>query len=173
MRSISIGRASGFPIARPLKSGAPYRLGRFTSHHRLATPVSPWERLKIGAGTPPILTKHGWLIVYHGVSETVATGRWRSPLLLGRGDGAFKEHPRVIRYRSAEPVLTPVLPQEREGVVANVVFPTGIDRRDDLGTPSRFDVYYGMADKRIGVARLDLPDSLPAGNDAPLDRIMS
>ena len=31
--------------------------------------MSPWERLKIGGGTPPILTRHGWLIVYHGVSE--------------------------------------------------------------------------------------------------------
>jgi predicted GH43/DUF377 family glycosyl hydrolase len=72
-----------------------------------------------------------------------------------------KEHPRVIRYRSAEPVLTPVLPQERHGAVPNVVFPTGIDRRDDLGSPDRFDVYYGMADNRIGVARLDLPDFLP------------
>ena len=47
----------------------PHCLGQFTSHHRLATPVSPWERLKIGGGTPPILTRHGWLIVYHGVSE--------------------------------------------------------------------------------------------------------
>jgi hypothetical protein len=46
-----------------LKSSEPEHLGRFTSHHRLATPVSPWERLKIGAGTPPILTRHGWLIV--------------------------------------------------------------------------------------------------------------
>ena len=46
------------------------RLGLFNSHHRLATPVSPWERLKIGGGTPPILTRRGhWLIVYHGVSE--------------------------------------------------------------------------------------------------------
>ena len=43
----------------------------------------------------------------------------------------------------------------------NVVFPTAIDRRDDLGLPGRFDVYYGMADSRIGVARLDLPDHLP------------
>jgi beta-1,2-mannobiose phosphorylase / 1,2-beta-oligomannan phosphorylase len=79
-----------------------------------------------------------------------------------------KQHPRVVRYRSVEPVLTPVLPQERDGIVANVVFPTGIDRRDDLGTawPDRFDVYYGMADNRIGVARLDLPDHLPAGADA-------
>jgi beta-1,2-mannobiose phosphorylase / 1,2-beta-oligomannan phosphorylase len=72
-----------------------------------------------------------------------------------------KEHPRVIRYRSAEPVLTPVLPQERVGAIANVVFPTGIDCRCDLGLPDRFDVYYGMADDRIGVARLDLPDFLP------------
>jgi predicted GH43/DUF377 family glycosyl hydrolase len=74
-----------------------------------------------------------------------------------------KEHPRVIRYRSTKPVLTPVLPQERRGIVANVVFPTGIDRRDDLGSSDRFDVYYGMADNRIGVARLDLPDTLPSG----------
>ena len=58
-------------------------------------------------------------------------------------------------------MLTPELPQERLGAVANVVFPTGIDRRDDLGTPERFDVYYGMADDQIGVARLDLPDELP------------
>jgi predicted GH43/DUF377 family glycosyl hydrolase len=72
-----------------------------------------------------------------------------------------KEHPLVISYRSAEPVLAPEMPQERHGTVANVVFPTGIDRRDDLGTPDRFDVYYGMADNRIGVARLDLPDQLP------------
>jgi hypothetical protein len=40
--------------------------------------------------------------------------------------------------------------------------PPGIDRRDDLGLSNRFDVYYGMADSRIGVARLDLPDLLPA-----------
>jgi len=74
-----------------------------------------------------------------------------------------KEHPRTIRYRSAEPVLRPELPEECHGTIANVVFPTGIDRRDDLGTPDRFDVYYGMADNRIGVARLDLPEHLPLG----------
>jgi predicted GH43/DUF377 family glycosyl hydrolase len=70
-------------------------------------------------------------------------------------------HPRVIRYRSPDPVLTPELPEERLGTVGNVVFPTGIDRRDDLGSPDRFDVYYGMADNRIGVARLDVPELLP------------
>ena len=72
----------------------------------------------------------------------------------------------MIRYRSPEPVLTPESPEELRGTIANVVFPTGIDRRDDLGLPDRFDVYYGMADNRIGVARLDMPDFLPPGGVA-------
>jgi beta-1,2-mannobiose phosphorylase / 1,2-beta-oligomannan phosphorylase len=77
-----------------------------------------------------------------------------------------KEHPRVICYRSPEPVLTPESPEELRGTIANVVFPTGIDRRDGLGAPDRFDIYYGMADSRIGVARLDLPEVLPPGGAA-------
>ena len=132
------------------------------SHYRLASPVSPWESLKIGCGTPPILTRHGWLVVYHGVSEIGQPSNGVHHLCYAAGLMVLsKEHPQVIRYRSAEPVLTPTLPQERQGTIANVVFPTGIDRREDLGSPDRFDVYYGMADYRIGVARLDLPDFLP------------
>jgi predicted GH43/DUF377 family glycosyl hydrolase len=137
------------------------RFGKFTSHHRLATPVSPWERLKIGAGTPPILTRHGWLIVYHGVSDLARSGHAHQLCYSAGVMVLSKEHPQVIRYRSAEPVLTPDLPQEKTGTIANVVFPTGIDRRDDLGLRDRLDVYYGMADNRIGVARLDVPASLP------------
>jgi len=158
----------------PLEACEPSCLGKFTSHHRLAAPVSPWERLKIGAGTPPILGRHGWLIVYHGVSETAKPGNAGRQLCYSAGVMVLsKEHPRVIRYRSAEPVLIPSLPQERDGTVANVVFPTGIDRRDDLGSPGRFDVYYGMADNRIGVARLDVPDFVPTGGvaDPPEARV--
>jgi predicted GH43/DUF377 family glycosyl hydrolase len=144
-----------------IKGGESYHRCRFTSHHRLAAPVAPWERLKIGGGTPPILTRHGWLIVYHGVSEIAQPNNAGHHCYSAGVMVLSKEHPHVIRYRSAEPVLTPVLPQERSGTIANVVFPTGIDRRDDLGSPDRFDVYYGMADNRIGVARLDMPASLP------------
>ena len=145
-----------------LEGADPQHLGLLNSHDRLAAPVAPWERLKIGGGTPPILTRHGWLIIYHGVSDTGEPGNDGRHLLYSAGVMVLsKEHPRVIRYRSAEPVLTPVLPQERHGTIANVVFPTGIDRRDDIGSPDRFDVYYGMADYRIGVARLDLPDFVP------------
>jgi beta-1,2-mannobiose phosphorylase / 1,2-beta-oligomannan phosphorylase len=150
-----------------LEDCEPCRLGPFSCHHRLATPVSPWERLKIGGGTPPILTRHGWLIVYHGVSELVDPGTPGHQYCYSAGLMVLsKEHPQVIRYRSVDPVLTPVLPEERIGMIADVVFPTGIDRRDDLGSPDRFDVYYGMADDRIGVARLDMPDSLPEGCSA-------
>ena len=84
-------------------------------------------------------------------------------MLLGWGDGALggasARHPLSFAGAGADAEL----PQERQGIVANVVFPTGIDRRDDLGSPDRFDVYYGMADNRIGVARLDVPEHLPPG----------
>ena len=140
------------------------RFGRFASHHRLASPVSQWERLKIGGGTPPILTRHGWLIVYHGVGEVEGPADTGRQLCYSAGVMVLSgEHPQRLLYRSAQPVLAPELPQERSGTIDNVVFPTGIDRRDDLGMPDRFDVYYGMADDRIGVARLDLPEALPFG----------
>jgi predicted GH43/DUF377 family glycosyl hydrolase len=145
------------------------RLGLFNSHHRLAAPVAAWERLKIGVGTPPILTRHGWLILYHGVEQLASPDSDGRHLLYSAGLMVLtQEHPQVIRYRSPEPILSPDLPEERVGTVANVVFPTGIDRRDDLGVPDRFDVYYGMADDRIGVARLDLPAVLPLGGATDL-----
>jgi predicted GH43/DUF377 family glycosyl hydrolase len=145
-----------------LNGPEPGRLNKFTSHHRLAVPVSPWERLKIGGGAPPVLTRHGWLILYHGVHDLAEPGATEHKLCYSAGLMVLsKEHPEEILYRSTEPVLTPSLPQECHGTVANVVFPSGIDRRDDLGLPDRFDVYYGMADNRVGVARLDLPEFLP------------
>jgi predicted GH43/DUF377 family glycosyl hydrolase len=169
-RSVDIGHESIWISYCPMElEGVEQQqyLGLFNSHHRLASPVSPWEILKIGGGTPPILTRHGWLIIYHGVSVISEPGNDRQKLRYSAGVMVLsKEHPRNILYRSKEPVLTPLLLQERLGVVDNVVFPTGIDRRDDLGTPDRFDVYYGMADKRIGVARFDIPEFLPPGKDA-------
>ena len=140
----------------------PYHLCHFTSHQRLAAPVAPWEQLKIGAGTPPIRTRHGWLVIYHGVSDLAEPGDAERHFCYSAGVMVLSEEtPTVVRYRSPEPVLTPELAGERVGIIANVVFPTGIDRRDDLGQPDRLDVYYGMADDRIGVARLDVPERLP------------
>ena len=82
-------------------------------------------------------------------------------MLLGRNDGALEGASARYSLSFGRSDLTPQLPIERRGAIDNVVFPTGIDRRDDLGLPERFDIYYGMADDRIGVARLDMPNSLP------------
>ncbi len=138
------------------------RVHPFGAHHRLAFPVAAWERLKIGGGAPPVLCRHGSLIVYHGVHELPeATASGRKMAYSAGMMVLSKEHPLRILYRSPEPVLVPEGALECHGTIDAVVFPTGIDRRDDLGMPDRFDVYYGMADDRIGVARLDIPETLP------------
>src|SRR5919198_2061668 len=46
-------------------------LTSFEKHTLLLKPEQDWEALKIGAGAPPIKTKHGWLIIYHGVSKNM------------------------------------------------------------------------------------------------------
>jgi predicted GH43/DUF377 family glycosyl hydrolase len=158
----------------PAADGERVRPGLFNSHHRLATPVSPWEKLKIGGGTPPVLTRHGWLVIYHGVQQVAEPGDDASRLRYSAGMMILSaSHPRRILYRSQQPILTPTLPQERHGVVSNVVFPTGIDRRDDQRGRECFDVYYGMADSRVGVARLILPERLPMEGcaDPPLGAV--
>ncbi|MEO5893034.1 MAG: hypothetical protein ABIQ31_22480 [Ferruginibacter sp.] len=133
----------------------------FTSHRPLAVPVFDWEKLKIGAGTPPVLTKFGWMFIYHGVHSAAYSKPEKQELIYSAGVIFLSESdPYDINFRSMVPVLVPTLPEERVGVIADVVFPTGIDRRNDIGMPDRFDVYYGMADSRIGVARLDLPETL-------------
>ena len=68
-------------------------------------------------------------------------------------------------------MLVPNLPHERDGVVENELFPTGIDCRSDIGQPDRFDVYYGMADSRIGVASLTVPQQLPTTKLPTVDAV--
>ena len=86
-----------------------------------------------------------------------------SAVLLGRGDGAVQRAPAGGPLPFGGAGAGAGAARGAAGTVANVVFPTGIDRRDDLGPPERFDVYYGMADDRIGVARLEVPEDLPTG----------
>jgi predicted GH43/DUF377 family glycosyl hydrolase len=107
------------------------------------------------------MCRHGWLLVFHGVHALPDSTKALPKLCYSAGVVVLSpEHPNRIIHRSPAPVLVPEGVSELTGTVSNVVFPTGIDRRDDLGTPDRFDLYYGMADYRIGAARLDVPLSL-------------
>lgn len=160
-RAIDLDRESIWISYCPLDLAgmAPHHLCHFRSHHRLASPAAAWERLKIGGGAPPVLTLDGWLLIYHGVAQS-HPGADDGGRNLRYSAGALlldERDPRLIHYRSPRPILVPELREEREGSVTEVVFPTGVDRRSDLGYPSRIDVYYGMADSRIGAARLDVP----------------
>jgi predicted GH43/DUF377 family glycosyl hydrolase len=136
-------------------------LQEFEANSPLALPEADWEKIKIGAGTPPVLTKLGWLLVYHGVHQIESNEEGPHQLVYSAGIMILDEdQPDKILYRSPMPVLKPEIPEELIGIVPGVVFPTGIDRRDDIGKPDRFDIYYGMADNCIGVAQLDIPDKL-------------
>ena len=145
------------PLER--RDGGEVRIGAFTEHHRLPLPKMPWSRLRIGGGTPPIRTHSGYLVFYHGVSEITIgwNGTTERRLVYSAGAMMLDEHDvRVVTHHTAEAMLTPTVADEVDGFVPRVVFPTGADRRTDIGQPNRFDVYYGMADQHVGVARVDV-----------------
>jgi len=96
-----------------------------------------------------------WMSIFHGVD--VHNGGARKPKLRYSAGIVIHdlERPDRILYRSPEPIMTPETPYERRGVVDNVVFPTGIDPRKDLGERT-YDVYYGAGDYSIAAARLSI-----------------
>jgi predicted GH43/DUF377 family glycosyl hydrolase len=144
-----------------LIGGQTENLIMFDEHQLLMTPATAWQRFKIGGGTPPIKTSYGWFTIFHGVGGGTGGNSVANPALVHYAAGALVldlADPRKILYRSSQPVLEPALAEEREGVVSNVVFPTGVDVREG----GRVDVYYGMADEQIGVATLQLPPALPS-----------
>jgi beta-1,2-mannobiose phosphorylase / 1,2-beta-oligomannan phosphorylase len=130
----------------------PREVVRMAQHRRVAGTERPWEDLKIGAGPPPIRTDEGWLLVYHGVSGRLEPGTDLQPSVRYCAGAMLLDADAVWRAtaRTSEPLLEPESRAERMGIVPNVVFPTGLDERAD-GTA---DVYYGMADSRIGAARM-------------------
>lgn len=132
---------------------------RWRDHQLLATPQRDWEITKIGGGAPPVRTPYGWLMIYHGVAGQIIEQVDHQPFVhYSAGIMVLDiDDPRRVLYRSPMPTLAPEATEERQGIVPNVVFPTGIDQRANR----RLDVYYGMADSAIGVARLDVPERLP------------
>ena len=122
-------------------------------------PGASWGRIKNGAGTPPVRIDEGWFSLFHGVDGHFDAGGNCVGMRYSAGIVVHDlERPHIVTYRSPAPVFVPETEDELRGLVNNVVFPTAIDHVP--GEPERtFHVYYGMADSRIGRARIDLGPS--------------
>ncbi len=119
-----------------------------------------WDSLRIGLGPPPLRTERGWLIIYHGVKETVAGTLYRVGLAL-----TDLEQPTRLLCRLPQWVLAPHAPYEREGDVPNTVFPCGLVHDAESG---EVRLYYGAADTSICLATARLDDLLDAVLAAPV-----
>jgi predicted GH43/DUF377 family glycosyl hydrolase len=102
-----------------------------------------WDGGKVGISTPPVKTKDGWLLLYHGVS-------WSTTYRIGAVLLDLKD-PTVVKARTAIPLFEPEEEYERKGVVPNVVFPCGLVVRNKIAF-----MYYGAGDKVIGVATMKI-----------------
>lgn len=123
-------------------------------------PEGEWGRIKNGGGTPPLRIDEGWFSLFHGVDAMDTGGRYQMVYSAGIVVHDI-DRPHIVLYRSPGPVLRPEGVDEVHGMVNNVVFPTAIDRRADR----TFDVYYGMADAKIGRARCALAPAYAAAAD--------
>jgi beta-1,4-mannooligosaccharide/beta-1,4-mannosyl-N-acetylglucosamine phosphorylase len=103
-----------------------------------------WQSTKIGAGPVPIETDEGWLLFYHGVTTTC------SGYVYSMGAAILdKDNPSIVKYRSADYLLTPEMPYETTGFVPNVVFPCATLHDAETG---RIAIYYGAADTYVALA---------------------
>jgi beta-1,2-mannobiose phosphorylase / 1,2-beta-oligomannan phosphorylase len=104
----------------------------------------------IGAGAPPIETELGWLLIYHGVYDTSEGYIYSAAAAL-----LDINNPTKVIARLLNPLFIPEFEYELNGVVNNVVFPTGTALFDDT-----LYIYYGAADKCIACASVSLKELL-------------
>ena len=107
-----------------------------------------WDSLKVGIAATPLKTKGGWLLLYHGVSSDDHHYRVGAVLL------ALNDPTQIIG-RTYKPLFEPQTNYEKDGQVANVVFPCGAIILDD-----QLIVYYGGGDRVVGVASAAMADVL-------------
>lgn len=97
-----------------------------------------WNLTKIGAGCNPIETSEGWLLIFHGVTNTC------NGFVYSFGGALLDlENPAKVLYRSTNYFLTPEKEYETTGFVPNVCFPTSALVDQQTG---RIAIYYGAAD---------------------------
>jgi beta-1,2-mannosidase len=92
-------------------------------------------------GPPPIVTKDGIVLIYNGADDDLV---YRTAIAV-----FDRRDPRKLIWRSEQPVFFPERNWEKVGQVPNVVFVEGMIRQR-----GRYLLYYGAADKYVGVAEV-------------------
>lgn len=112
--------------------------------------INKWDNAKVGISAPPIKTKYGWLLLYHGISKNHKTYRIGA-VLLDLND------PALVLSRTSDPIFEPEETYEKIGLVNNVVFPCGmVEKPARRGGDGLLYIYYGGADTVVGVATIKL-----------------
>ncbi len=109
-----------------------------------ATRLHAWDNIVRGVGAPPLQTKYGWLVFYHGM-DMRDPGKYKAGVML-----LDLEHPEIIVKRSVEPVLEPETAYENGGHKRGVVYICGAVIKG-----GKLFVYYGAADRTSAVAVAD------------------
>jgi beta-1,2-mannobiose phosphorylase / 1,2-beta-oligomannan phosphorylase len=113
-------------------------------------PKFDYESGYVGGGALPIETKEGWILIHHSVEENRGNRVYRaSAALLDIDD------PQKVIGRLSYPLFSPDEDWEKNGVVNNVVFPTGTSIKGE-----ELSIYYGAADSRIGIRTLNINELL-------------
>lgn len=118
--------------------------------HIVLAPKYEHEASYVGSGCPPIETKLGWLIIYHGVHDTISGYVYSACAAL-----LDLNNPQIEIARLPNPIFEPEFSWELKGEVDNVCFPTGAVLFDDT-----LYIYYGAADERIACASLNINELL-------------
>lgn len=120
------------------------------SDYILISPKYDHEVSYVGGGCPPIETEQGWLLIYHGVHDTIKGYVYCTCASLLELD-----NPRHEIARLPYPLFQPEFDYELHGNVNNVCFPSGAYVDKDT-----LYIYYGAADEHIACASVSLSELL-------------
>lgn len=110
------------------------------------SPKHKHEVSYIGGGCPPIETEYGWLLIYHGVQDTIKGYVYSACAALLDLQNPQKE---IARLPYA--LFKPEYEWELKGEKNNVCFPTGTVLFEDT-----LYIYYGAADEQIAYASVSV-----------------
>ena len=103
-----------------------------------------FDNCLVEGGPPPIVTKEGIIVIYNSAGEKSYFKQYSPGLAIFN-----KDNPTKLLFRSKKPILEPTDYWEKYGKVNYVIFATGL-----VYFKRKWLLYYGGADKSIGVAEI-------------------